>query len=148
LMLRAFAGLLRKNPGFETTHVLTLSATVASARYPNGTAVRRFLEPTLDAVRQVPGVQSAGGINLVPYVNWGWNSNIRYEGASADDPTRWPLVEQRVVTPSFFSMGGCSCLTTMTARRRRKWPSSTRRSPSATSTARTRWAAGSTCPIP
>jgi len=106
LMLRAFAGLLRKNPGFETTHVLTLSATVASARYPNGTAVRRFLEPALDAVRQVPGVQSAGGINLLPYVNWGWNSNIRYEGASADDPTRWPLVEQRVVTPSFFAVTG------------------------------------------
>jgi len=106
LMLRAFAGLLRKDPGFETAHVLTLSATVASARYPNGTAVRRFLEPTLDAVRQVPGVTSAAGINLIPYVNWGWNSNIRYEGASADDPTRWPLVEQREVTPSFFAVTG------------------------------------------
>lgn len=106
LMLRAFAGLLRKDPGFETAHVLTLSATVASARYPNGTAVRRFLEPALDAVREVPGVQSAGGINLLPYVNWGWNSNIRYEGASAADPTRWPLVEIRVATPDFFTVTG------------------------------------------
>ncbi|HKT10180.1 MAG TPA: ABC transporter permease, partial [Gemmatimonadaceae bacterium] len=106
LMLRAFAGLLRKDPGFETAHVLTLSATVSSARYPNGTAVRRFLEPALDAVREVPGVQSAGGINLLPYVNWGWNSNIRYEGASAADPTRWPLVEIRVATPDFFTVTG------------------------------------------
>lgn len=106
LMLRAFAGLLRKDPGFETAHVLTLSATVAGARYPNGTAVRRFLEPALDAVREVPGVQSAGGINLLPYVNWGWNSNIRYEGASAADPTRWPLVEIRVATPDFFTVTG------------------------------------------
>lgn len=106
LMLRAFAGLLRKDPGFETAHVLTLTATVASARYPNGTSVRRFLDPALEAVRQVPGVQSASAINLVPYVNWGWNSNIRYEGASAADPTRWPLVEQRVVTPGFFTVTG------------------------------------------
>ena len=106
LTLRAFAGLLDKNPGFETEHVLTLNATVASARYPNGTAIRRFLDPALDAVRAVPGVQSAGAINLVPYVNWGWNGNIRYEGASADDPTQWPLVEQRSVTPDFFTVTG------------------------------------------
>ena len=106
LTLRAFAGLLDKNPGFETEHVLTFTATVAGARYPNGTAARRFLDPALDAVRAVPGVQSAGAINLVPYVNWGWNGNIRYEGASADDQTRWPLVEQRTVTPDFFTVTG------------------------------------------
>lgn len=104
LMLRAFAGLLDEDPGFETSHVLTLTATVASARYPNGTATRRFLDPVLDAVRQVPGVESAGAINLVPYVNWGWNSYIRYEGMSADNPTRWPLVEQRTVSPGFFAV--------------------------------------------
>jgi len=79
---------------------------VASARYPNGTSVRRFLDPALDAVRKVPGVQSAGAINLLPYVDWGWNSNIRYEGMPADDPTRMPLVEQRHATPDFFAVTG------------------------------------------
>jgi predicted permease len=106
LMLRSFAGLLGKDPGFETNHVLTLNVTVASARYPNGTSVRRFLDPALDAVRKVPGVQSAGAINLMPYVDWGWNSNIHYEGMAADDPTRLPLVEQRHATPSFFAVTG------------------------------------------
>jgi hypothetical protein len=37
-------------------------------------------------------------------VNWGWNSNIRYEGMPGDDPTRLPLVEQRMVTPEFFAV--------------------------------------------
>ena len=106
LMLRAFASLLGKDPGFETEHVLTLQVTVASARYPNGTSVRRFLDPALDAARKVPGVQSAGAINLLPYVDWGWNSNIRYEGMPADDPTRMPLVEQRHATPGFFAVTG------------------------------------------
>jgi predicted permease len=104
LMLRAFATLLGKDPGFETEHVLTLDVTVASARYPNGTSVRRFLDPALAAVRRVPGVQAAGAINLVPYVDWGWNGNIRYEGMPADDPTRMPLVEQRHATPGFFGV--------------------------------------------
>ncbi|HEX4683006.1 MAG TPA: FtsX-like permease family protein, partial [Gemmatimonadaceae bacterium] len=48
----------------------------------------------------------AGSINLVPYVNWGWNSNIRYEGVPAGDPTRQPLVEQRSVSPGFFAVTG------------------------------------------
>jgi predicted permease len=106
LVLKAFARLLGKDPGFETAHVLTLNVTVASARYPNGTSVRRFLEPALDAVRKLPNVQAAGAVNLVPYVNWGWNSNIRYEGMAVGDPTRWPLVEQRAATPEFFRVTG------------------------------------------
>ena len=106
LMLKAFAGLLSKDPGFETAHVLTLDVTVASARYANNSSVRRFLEPAIDAMRGVPGVEAAGAINLIPYVNWGWNSNIRYEGMPADDPTRLPLVEQRAVTPGFFGVTG------------------------------------------
>lgn len=104
LMIKAFSMLLAKDPGFETAHVLTLEATVASARYPDSTPIPRFLDPVLDGVRGVSGVESAGAINLVPYVNWGWNGNIRYEGMPADDPTRQPLVEQRSVNPGFFAV--------------------------------------------
>jgi predicted permease len=37
---------------------------------------------------------------------WGNNTNVRYEGMAADDPTRLPLVENRVVTPGFFEVTG------------------------------------------
>lgn len=104
LVLKAFAGLMQKDPGFEISHVLTLSVTTSSARYPNQTSTRAFLEPVLEAIDAIPNIEAAGSINLVPYVNWGWNSNIRYEGLPASEPTRWPLVEQRRVTPSFFAV--------------------------------------------
>lgn len=102
LVLNAFASLMHNDPGFETDHVLTLGITVSSARYPNGNSVRDFLEPALRAVEAVPGVQAAGAISATPYLVWGNNGNVRYEGMSADDPTRQPLVEYRVVTPGFF----------------------------------------------
>lgn len=104
LILKAFSQLLGRDPGFETEHVLALDVTVAAARYPSNTSARRFLQPALEAIRKLPGVDAAASINLVPYVNWGWNSNIRYEGMPGDDPTRLPLVEQRTVTPEFFAV--------------------------------------------
>jgi predicted permease len=104
LELKAFAGLLRNEPGFETEHLLTVRVTTSAARYPNQTAVRSFLEPALAAIRGVPGVEAVGAINSMPYVTWGNNSNTRYEGQPGDDPTRLPIVEQRVVTPTFFDV--------------------------------------------
>jgi predicted permease len=104
LVLRAFAGLIGNDPGFETDHVLTMNITTSAARYPNGTSVRDFLNPALRAISALPGVQAAGAINAMPYVTFGNNSNIRYEGVPKDDPTRFPIVEQRVATPSFFAV--------------------------------------------
>lgn len=104
LTLRAFRSLLGKDPGFETGHVLTMNVTVAASRYGDASTVRRFLDPALRTIREQPGVEAVGSINLIPYVNWGWNSNIRYEGMPADDPTRQPLVEQRRVSPGFFGV--------------------------------------------
>ncbi|MFL5580259.1 MAG: ABC transporter permease [Gemmatimonadaceae bacterium] len=104
LVLRGFAGLLRQEPGFDPGPILTLRATVSEDRYRDGTAQRRFLEPALEAVRRVPGVAAAGSISLLPYDNWGWNFNIRYEGQPEGDPTERPLVENRIVTPGWFDV--------------------------------------------
>jgi putative ABC transport system permease protein len=104
LVLKGFANLLDNDPGFETDRILTLEATVAATNYPDGSSVQRFLEPALASIRQIPGVETAAAISLIPYTNWGWNFNIRYEGQPGTDPTRLPLVENRVVTPSFFEV--------------------------------------------
>lgn len=106
LVLKGFAQVLRQDPGFDAERVLTLKATVSAEQYPDGSAVRRFAEPALAAIRRAPGVEEAAAISLLPYENWGWNFNVRYEGQSADDPTQRPLVENRVVTPEFFRVTG------------------------------------------
>jgi putative ABC transport system permease protein len=106
LVLKGFAGLLRQDPGFDAERMLTMQVSVSPARHQDGTAVSRFLEPAIAAIEQVPGVERAASISLLPYDNWGWNFNIRYEGQSGDDPTRLPLAENRVVTPGFFETTG------------------------------------------
>jgi putative ABC transport system permease protein len=104
LVLKGFAGLLRNDPGFETSRILALRVSTSATRYADAAAVQRFLEPALSAVGAVPGVEAVGAITQVPYVSWGSNSNVRYEGMSPNEPARLPLVEQRVVSADFFKV--------------------------------------------
>ena len=96
LVLKGFAQLMSRDPGFDPEPVLTLQTTISPDRYPDGTSVQRFLEPALQKIREIPGVEAAGSIALIPYDNWGWNFSIRYEGVSVDDLARRPITENRV----------------------------------------------------
>lgn len=104
LVLKGVARLLGYDPGFEASRVLTLRITTSATRYPDQSAVRGFVEPAIAAIRAIPGVEAAAAISAVPYVTWGNNSYIRYEGAPATEPSRMPLVEQRRVTAGFFEV--------------------------------------------
>ena len=104
LVLKGFASLMGRDPGFDPEPILTLQTTISPQRYPDGNTVQRFLEPALDKIRAIPGVDAAASISLIPYDNWGWNFNIRYEGQPGDDPTRLPMAENRVATLDFFQV--------------------------------------------
>jgi predicted permease len=104
LVLKGFARLLANDPGFDPQRILTLQISTSPTRYPDGTAVRDFVEPALAAMRLVPGVENAAAISAVPYVTWGNNSGTRYEGAVVTDQSRLPITEQRGVTPGFFAV--------------------------------------------
>jgi predicted permease len=104
LVLKGFARLLGNDPGFDPARILTLQISSSATRYPDGTAVRDFVEPALAAMRLVPGVEEAAAISAVPYITWGNNSGTRYEGAAVTDQSRLPITEQRGVTPGFFAV--------------------------------------------
>jgi predicted permease len=104
LVIKGFARLVSKDPGFDPGPILTLQATISPDRYPDGNTVQRFLDPALQKIREIPGVDAAASISLIPYDNWGWNFNIRYEGQPGEDPTRLPMTENRVATPGFFQV--------------------------------------------
>ena len=106
LLLRTFSQLMQSDPGFETDHVLTMRVTLSPQQYTDRSPATAFLQPVIEEIRAIPGVQAAGAISVIPYAGWGNNGNIRYEGVPKDDPTKLPLVEQRRVSPSFFEATG------------------------------------------
>jgi putative ABC transport system permease protein len=106
LVLRGFAKVVSRDPGFDPRPMLTLSATVSPDRYPDASSVARFLRPALARIEQLPDVQSVGAISRLPYRDGEANSNTRYEGQPNIDPDHFPLTDDRDVTPGFFQVTG------------------------------------------
>jgi putative ABC transport system permease protein len=104
LVLKGFARLLSNDPGFETDHVLTLAVTAPATSYADSIVTRRFLHPVLDGIAEIPGVASVGAVSSPPFVRWGQNGSIHYEGRPLLDPSKEPLVEDGIVTPGYFAV--------------------------------------------
>ena len=74
LLLASFRNLLRTDPGFVRDNVLTAVFTLPPQRYADDTAMRAFTARLLEAVRAMPGVDSAGLTSNIPMGSYGgWN---------------------------------------------------------------------------
>jgi putative ABC transport system permease protein len=74
LLLASFRNLLRSDPGFVRDNVLTAVFTLPPQRYADDTAMRAFTARLLEAVRAIPGVDSAGLTSNIPMGSYGgWN---------------------------------------------------------------------------
>ena len=67
LLIRTFAGLMNRDPGFNPNHVMSASLSLQDARYSTtATGVRLFRE-SLKGIRAIPGVESAAVALSLPY---------------------------------------------------------------------------------
>jgi len=66
LLFRSLQGLFSIDPGFDASHVLTMQVEEAGHRYDPDPARLQFFRQSLEAVRAVPGVESAGFTSQLP----------------------------------------------------------------------------------
>jgi len=74
LLLRSMRRLLAIDPGFDSSHLLTMQVATSGHQFDNPASTpgvgdrsrRRFFAQALDAVRRVPGVQQAAFTSLLP----------------------------------------------------------------------------------
>jgi putative ABC transport system permease protein len=66
-LLASFVGLLRTDPGFDAKHVLASVIIPAGDRYHTPGQHGLLFKRILDAVRVLPGVESAGTIDALPF---------------------------------------------------------------------------------
>ncbi|HEY2547302.1 MAG TPA: ABC transporter permease [Candidatus Acidoferrum sp.] len=66
LVTRSFLHVLDSSPGFDPTNVLTMYGNLDQQKYGSPPQRVAFIHKTLDEVRQLPGVQSAGIADSIP----------------------------------------------------------------------------------
>jgi putative ABC transport system permease protein len=93
LLITSFMRLSKQNLGFQPQHLWTGAITLPSSQYPDAGSRQRFIEQLLNALRDIPGVQTATGSGDIPL-----NGGNRTLYARGDRDL--PPVEQRTAAPS------------------------------------------------
>ena len=106
LLLRLLSGLSNTDLGFETRGILATDVNLPQGTYKDRDPRTVFYDPLLEKVRAMPGVQSAGVIQLLPIESSGWNSDIEIVGQPPAPPNQERLAEDRFVDPGYFNTMG------------------------------------------
>jgi putative ABC transport system permease protein len=80
LLLASFRQLLKVDPGYLMDGIATASTMAPKSRYASDDQLRTLLNRSLDAVRQIPGVISAGATTMIPLGDNHSDSIILAEG--------------------------------------------------------------------
>ncbi|MBI3667084.1 MAG: ABC transporter permease, partial [Acidobacteria bacterium] len=106
LLARSFARLLRVNPGFDPSHLLTARIDLPASRYPQEQQRAAFFEALLEQVGTLAGVESASLVSNLPLTPGGRFSPFTIEGRPYDPNRRPPVVGYRVAGDAYFRTMG------------------------------------------
>lgn len=105
LMIKSFGELTATDAGFDPENIFTAQVSLPQDRYSDNASRISFFNETLEEIRALPGVTSAGAIIPVPF-SGNWSGSFRL--ASVDYPPEAPPpnTKMRYVTEGYFeSMG-------------------------------------------
>jgi putative ABC transport system permease protein len=102
LLLRTFGKLQDVDLGFDSHNVLTMQLGLPSARYPFASEKPMiFYRNLLSRVAQLPGVEDAGAVSILPLGGDFDTTGIGVEGHNYA-PGKEPSPERYIVTPGYF----------------------------------------------
>jgi putative ABC transport system permease protein len=99
LVVRAYAGVTRIDPGFDVSDTLTMQLTLPRSRYPDVAARVRFAERTVDELSRMTGVTSVGVVSDLPFVGNALHFPVRPEGVPAEGAAQMTV---RLADDGFF----------------------------------------------
>jgi putative ABC transport system permease protein len=102
LLIRSFVRLQQVNAGFDAKNVLTMQVELPESRYKQGVQISAFFEQTLERIKALPGVESAGGVSVLPLSGNNMRTSFVVENRPAPTPGQEPLAQLRAVTPGYF----------------------------------------------
>ena len=105
LLIRTAWRLQRVDPGFDASHVYTARLLLPETRYKGGAQIIRTFEQIREAAEQVPGVQNAALVSVVPLSNSTMSSRVASEDHPLPPDERVD-VDIRFTSPAYFATMG------------------------------------------
>jgi putative ABC transport system permease protein len=103
-LLQSFQNLMSVNSGINASHLLTFHVALPEQQYQTAVRANQFFANLTDRVSELPGVQSAATINLLPVQSTGYNGDVEVAGLPPH-PTGF-FAEYRWVTGDYFRTMG------------------------------------------
>jgi predicted permease len=101
LLLRTFTHLRGLNPGFDPRNLVTASVSLEDARYKTSVGINRFVDESLAAMQQIPGVESAAVSLGLPYERV---LNLGFRRIAGGQPAAGgSITSATYVTPDYFT---------------------------------------------
>jgi putative ABC transport system permease protein len=102
LLLKSFARLQGVSPGFDPTHLATMTVSLPDVKYKDDASRVAFVQAALQRIAALPGVVSVGATSNIPFgANWSTGS-FSVEGYQPPKGQPGPWGDMRVTTPGFF----------------------------------------------
>jgi putative ABC transport system permease protein len=102
LLARTYSGLQRIDPGFEPQGILTMALTLPEYKYADAQQRLQFYERSMERIERLPGVRSAGYVNVLPFSTYDRGTRLIVDGAPLPEPGREPAVSLRVASPGYL----------------------------------------------
>jgi putative ABC transport system permease protein len=106
LMIKSFMNLQKTELGFEPENVLTFELTLPVPVYPEPPKVASFYDSLVMKLKGLPGVQSVGGVTMLPLGGDNREFSFRIEGQPVVEPALRPAANYRVAMPEYFAAMG------------------------------------------
>jgi putative ABC transport system permease protein len=102
LLLRSFVRLLHTNPGFDAAHVIALDIPLSRQRYDTPEKQSYFFQRLIERTKTLPGIQSAGVVNLLPLGNSDNEASFNIAGRAPFPAGSEAVANYTVVSPGYF----------------------------------------------
>jgi predicted permease len=103
LLIKSFAKVNEQSPGFEPAGLISVRIVLPDNRYPDRPARTAFVDRLLERVRALPGVESVGMTDLLPFSNQGSQSSYNIEGRPVPPGEQGPHGHIRTVDEGYFA---------------------------------------------
>jgi putative ABC transport system permease protein len=102
LLIRSFFQMLRVDPGFDSTNVITAGLPITDTRYPDPARMNTYLREILSNLEALPGVREAAFTSALPMRGWGYGTPFQIADRPIVDRANRQTCFFKMVSSSYF----------------------------------------------